>query len=70
MARNSFDKFINTGTTGAKKKEQIRQEKKKARDEKNAYFDKLKQEKKIQREGQRSAPPRENEARSADDRRP
>ena len=70
MARNNFEKFINTGTTGAKKKEQIRQEKKKARDEKNAYFDKLKQEKKLQRDAQRSAPLRENEARSPEERRP
>lgn len=68
MARNSFDKFINKGATGAKKKEQIRQEKKQARDEKNAYFDKIKQEKKAERTAQKPAPLRENQARTPDER--
>ena len=68
MARNSFDKFINQGVTGAKKKEQIRQEKKQARVEKNAYFDQVKQERKAQREVQQQSPLRENQARSAEER--
>jgi 23S rRNA pseudouridine2605 synthase len=68
MAKNSFDRFINKGATGSQKKEQIRQEKKQAREEKNAYFDQIKKEKKVQREAQQVAPLRENQARTAEDR--
>ncbi len=68
MAKSSFDRFINKGATGAKKKEQIRLEKKQARDEKNAYFEKVKQERKIERQAQRPAPLRDNEARSSEER--
>jgi 23S rRNA pseudouridine2605 synthase len=63
MARNNFDKFINKGATGSKKKEQIRQEKKQAREEKNAYFEQLKKERKTEREGQHPVPPKANQAR-------
>ena len=42
MSKKAFDKFINKPESGAKKKEKIRQEKKKARAEKNAYFDEQK----------------------------
>lgn len=42
MSKKPFDKFINKPESGAKKKEKIRQEKKKARAEKNAYFDEQK----------------------------
>ncbi|HTE25922.1 pseudouridine synthase [Flavitalea sp.] len=68
MARNSFDRFINKGATGSQKKEQIRQEKKQAREEKNAYFDQLKKEKKDQRVAQQAAPLRENQARTSEER--
>ena len=47
MSRKPFDKFINKVESGAKKKERIRQEKKKIRAEKNAYFD---EQKKLARE--------------------
>lgn len=42
MNKNPFDKFVNKADSGAKKKERIRQEKKKARAEKNAWFDEKK----------------------------
>jgi 23S rRNA pseudouridine2605 synthase len=41
---SNFKKFINTGDSGAKKKERIRQEKKKIRQETKEYFEKKKQE--------------------------
>lgn len=47
MSRKPFDKFINKAESGAKKKERIRQEKKKIRAEKNAWFD---EQKKLARE--------------------
>ena len=42
MSKKPFDKFINKPENGAKKKERIRQEKRKARAEKNAWFDEQK----------------------------
>jgi 23S rRNA pseudouridine2605 synthase len=42
MSKKPFDKFINKPESGAKKREKIRQEKKKVRAEKNAYFDEQK----------------------------
>src|ERR1044072_3671477 len=39
-----FKKFMGKGDSGAKKKERIRQEKKKIRKETNEYFEKKKQE--------------------------
>ncbi|HEX5025306.1 MAG TPA: hypothetical protein VFV68_08535, partial [Agriterribacter sp.] len=51
MSRKAFDKFINKPESGAKKKERIRQEKKKIRAEKNAYFDEQKRLAKERRQG-------------------
>jgi 23S rRNA pseudouridine2605 synthase len=68
MAKNNFDRFINKGASGSQKKEQIRQEKKQAREEKNAYFDQLKKDKKVQREAQQAPPLRENQARTPEER--
>lgn len=62
MSKKAFSKFIDKGATGAKKKEQIRQEKKQAREEKNAYFSQKKRDQKAERQAQYQ-PPRENEAR-------
>ncbi|MBS1752359.1 MAG: rRNA pseudouridine synthase [Bacteroidetes bacterium] len=42
MSKKPFDKFINKTETGAKKKERIRQEKRVARAEKNAWFEEQK----------------------------
>lgn len=50
MSNKAFDRFINKGENGAKKKERIRQEKKQARAEKNAYFD---EQKRLAREKRR-----------------
>lgn len=47
MSNKPFDKFINKAESGAKKKERIRQEKKKIRAEKNAWFE---EQKKLARE--------------------
>ena len=44
MSQQGFRKFINPKKNSVVK-EEIRQEKKKARQEKNAYFEKLKEEK-------------------------
>jgi hypothetical protein len=38
MAKQNFDKFINKEVKGAKKKEQIKQEKKQVKKEREAYF--------------------------------
>jgi 23S rRNA pseudouridine2605 synthase len=51
MAKGSFQKFIDRGEKGARKKEQIRQEKKKIRQETNAYFEQKKKEARLKREG-------------------
>lgn len=54
MAKQNFDKFINVKIKGAKKKEQIKQEKKLAKKEREAYFIEKKREmraaKKLQEE--------------------
>ena len=50
MANKPFQKFIQTKESGAKKKERIRQEKKKIRKETQEYFDKKKEEKRLMRE--------------------
>lgn len=47
MSNKPFEKFIHKADTGAKKKEKIRQEKKKLRAEKNAWFE---EQKKLARE--------------------
>lgn len=54
MANKPFDKFIQTKESGAKKKERIRQEKKKIRKETQEYFDKKKEEKRLMREQYRN----------------
>lgn len=51
MSNKAFDRFINKGENGAKKKERIRQEKKQARAEKNAYFDEQKRLARERRKG-------------------
>lgn len=58
--KQPFGKFIEK-ESGAKKKEQIRQEKRAAREEKNAYFEKIKQERRQLREG---AGPRQEDNRN------
>jgi 23S rRNA pseudouridine2605 synthase len=59
MPKQNFDKFINVKVKGAKKKEQIKQEKKSAKKEREAYFIEKKRElraaKKLQEELQQSA---------------
>src|SRR5215218_8626602 len=56
MSKQNFDKFINVKVKGAKKKEQIKQEKKSAKKEREAYFIEKKRElraaKKLQDESQ------------------
>lgn len=54
MARTPFEKFIKT-ESGAKKKERIRQDKKKVRQESKAYFDKKKEEARALREQREAA---------------
>jgi 23S rRNA pseudouridine2605 synthase len=44
MSKSPFKKFMDKPMSGAKKKEQIRQEKRVARQEKNAYFEELKKQ--------------------------
>lgn len=52
MAKSAFDKFINKPVSGAKKKEIIRQEKKKAKRELREAIEESKRRKRLQMEGQ------------------
>lgn len=56
MAKSAFDKFINKPVSGAKKKEIIRQEKKKAKRELREAIEESKRRKRLQMEGQPQHP--------------